>query len=120
MPRQVKTRATLAQRLIQLRHARGLTQVELARAAKISQRALAHYETVGKNPPPQIAGRLADALSVTVDEILGHKPIPRNIPILKNRRLLKKLQILDQLPLKEQKKIISHIDDLNIKFNNAK
>lgn len=120
MPRQVNPRPPLAVRLIQLRHARGLTQVELARAAKLSQRAVAHYETVGKNPPPAVAGRIANALDVTVGELLGHKPIPKNIPILKNRRLLNQLKVLDQLSPKDQKAVLDHLNALAAKTGAGK
>ena len=116
MPPRAKSRQPFAQRLAQIRKAKGISQYALADAAGISQRMVAHYETVIQNPNPDVVVRLAKALKVSADEIMGLKPIKEKEPPLKNRKLLKRLKALDQMPPEDQKKIISHIDDLSAKY----
>lgn len=110
MPRIAKTRTVFAERLVRIRTAKGITQIELARLAGISSRAVAHYETVGRNPPPEISVKLAKALKVSIDELMGHKALSEKGPLVKNRRLLKKMKELDELPPEDQKTILRMID----------
>jgi transcriptional regulator with XRE-family HTH domain len=105
-----------SQRLTRLRKARGFTQLELARITGISRRAIAHYETVGKAPRPDPVIRLAKGLGVSIDELLGFKTTQAQ-GIIQNRQLIRKMKLLDQLPKKEQKKVIDYINDLAAKYN---
>jgi transcriptional regulator with XRE-family HTH domain len=55
-----------------LRHARGLTQEQLAKRAKVSRGYLADLEAGHrKNPSVPVLRRLAKALGVPVTELLG-------------------------------------------------
>ncbi len=110
MPRIAKTRTLFAERLVHIRTTKGITQIELARLAGISPRAVAHYETVGRSPSPEVAVRLAKALKVSIDEIMGHKALSEKGPLVKNKRLLKKMKELDELPTEDQKTILRMID----------
>jgi transcriptional regulator with XRE-family HTH domain len=58
-------------RLAKLRKAAGLSQVQLAALIDIPQRTLSFYETYAENVPSTLVPVLADALGVTVQEILG-------------------------------------------------
>ena len=74
MPRKKYGETTFGERLQNIRKARGLTQVQLAEAAKTTQRAVSYYETEAGFPPAPAVISLAKALSVTTDELLGLKP----------------------------------------------
>lgn len=58
-------------KLREYRKLRGMTQSELAKAAKIHRVTLARYETGHCVPSVDKAERLAAALGVTVDELIG-------------------------------------------------
>ncbi|MGH9391920.1 MAG: helix-turn-helix domain-containing protein, partial [Vicinamibacteria bacterium] len=73
MPRKKRQRSGFGERLRTLRKARGLTQVQLAKAASTTQRAISYYENEPGYPPVPAAIALADALAVSTDELLGVK-----------------------------------------------
>jgi transcriptional regulator with XRE-family HTH domain len=57
--------------LRELRAAKGLTQEDLAKKAKVTRSYVAMLETVGKkNPSIQVLRRLAKALGVPVSELI--------------------------------------------------
>lgn len=58
-------------RLGKLRQAQGLSQAELGQIIGISQPMVEYYERRAKNPGVEIAVKVAHALGVTTDELLG-------------------------------------------------
>ena len=60
--------------LRRLREAAGLTQVELSAMVGVTQSALSAWEIGSATPSLSNAERVADALSVSLDELLGRKP----------------------------------------------
>src|SRR5262245_34533977 len=63
---------TLGQRLFQQRKRRGLTQVELAALAGVSQGLIARIEREDvKDPAASVVRRLATALGITSDFLIG-------------------------------------------------
>ena len=54
-----------------------MTQVQLAKAARVTQRAISYYETDGGSPPGPVVAQLAQALKVTADQLLGIQAKPR-------------------------------------------
>jgi transcriptional regulator with XRE-family HTH domain len=107
-------RENFAQRLVRIRKAKGLTQVELARASGISPRMIAHYETRIQNPAPATVLRLTKVLRVSVDDLFGNTPFPK-LDIPRSRKLFKKLKAVEGLPLHAQKTVIDLIDGLEAK-----
>lgn len=105
------TEETFGQRLIRIRKAKSLTQLELGKLADMSQRMIAHYETRATNPPAAKLLLLAKALNVSVDELLGYKSF-KGEEIIKNRKLLNKVKMLDKLPPADQKALIHYIEAL--------
>jgi transcriptional regulator with XRE-family HTH domain len=91
-----------------------LTQVELAKIAKTSQRAVSYYENEAGFPPASALIALAEALKVSTDELLGLKPRqPGHLeksPEL--RRLWKKFQQVTKLPERDQRAVIRLINSL--------
>ena len=59
------------ERLRSARERRGLSQGELAKRAGFQASAISHFETAGRKPSFDNLRRLADALEVTTDYLLG-------------------------------------------------
>jgi transcriptional regulator with XRE-family HTH domain len=105
---------TLGQRLRTLRQARGLTQVQLAKASNITQRAISYYETDTGLPPAPAAAALARALNVSTDELLGLK-VPKVDHLdddAETRRLWKRFRKVASLPERDQRAVIRLINSL--------
>ncbi len=87
-------------RLVALRKARGLTQVQLAEKAQTTQRAISYYENDAGFPPAPALIALAEALQVSTDVLLGVKP-PKVEHIdddAEARRMWKRFQMVSILP----------------------
>lgn len=116
MPRKKREETDFGQRLVALRKAAGLTQVQLADAAGTSQRAISYYENHASFPPAPALIALAAALGVTTDELLGvgapkREAVARQSPEL--RRLWKKFQQVGDLPERDQRAVIRLINSLS-------
>jgi transcriptional regulator with XRE-family HTH domain len=114
MPRRKKEDSSFGPRLTAIRRARGLTQVELAKAAGSTQRAISYYENDDGVPPASVVIALANVLSVSTDELLGVKP-PKLEPAHddpETRRLWKRFQMVTRLPEKDQRAVIRLIHSL--------
>ena len=61
----------LSENITRLRHAKGITQEELARALGVSNQAVSKWESGQNCPDIQLLPALADFFSVTTDELLG-------------------------------------------------
>lgn len=57
--------------LKEIRKAKGMTQAQLAKAAKIHRITISKYEAGRVDPTLNSAEKLASALGVTVDELIG-------------------------------------------------
>ncbi len=115
MPRKKYGETTFGERLIAIRKARGLTQVQLAEMAGTTQRAISYYETEAGFPPAPAVIDLAKALQVTADELLGIRPpkVARMEDDSEQRRLWKRFQQMTELPEKDQKAVIRLINSLS-------
>ncbi len=104
MPRSHK-RPTQGARLVELRKAAGLTQVDLARAIGESQQNIAYWEHADKPPRSDVLAKIADALGVTVDNVLGIEPVvrPRKGPVGRTRQVFEEVS---RLPRKQQDRIV--------------
>ena len=114
MPRRKKEDASFGPRLTAIRKARGLTQVELAKAAGSTQRAISYYENDDGIPPASVVIALAKALKVSADVLLGLKSpkIERASDGPETRRLWKRFQMMAALPEKDQRAVIRLINSL--------
>ena len=115
MPRKVPPSFAFGERLARLRAERGLTQTQLADLIESSQRAISRYETVAELPPASVLVKLAKALDVTSDELLGLRP-PKKAPAPKQdpetKRLWRKFQQVRSLPEKDRRAVIRLINSL--------
>ena len=94
----------LAQNVRQLREARGATQAELSRLARIPRATWAHLESGAGNPTLAVVCRVAEALQVSLEELLGtprasakHYPASALVSRVRGLATLRKL-LPDPLP----------------------
>jgi transcriptional regulator with XRE-family HTH domain len=80
------------------REEKGLTQAEFAQRAGFQPSAIAHFEAGRRSPSLDNLRRLADALSVTIDYLLGREPEPRSAGPAAERLL----RDFARIPAKEQ------------------
>ena len=106
---------TFGRRLARLRKEAGYSQRALGAEIGISQRMVAYYEGQTTRPPAHLLAAIADALSLSVDQILGHKPVTvRKAPV--NQRLLRELRRVEKLPARARRSVLEHIDGLVAKY----
>jgi transcriptional regulator with XRE-family HTH domain len=68
---------SFGERLRHTRESKGLSQSELAHKAGFQPSAIAHFESERRSPSFENLRRLADALAVTIDFLLGRDTDPK-------------------------------------------
>jgi transcriptional regulator with XRE-family HTH domain len=111
MPGSAKTRTSFAERLLRFRKAKGLTQEELAELSGISRRVVALYETKIKGPSADVVLRLAKALGLSADQLMGQRPVKNAETI--SRQTLKKAKMIEELPTEDRKTVERMIDSFH-------
>lgn len=96
-----RRRTELGRRLVELRTKAELSQAQLAQAVGLPQRTIANYETIAKHIPSSVLPSLADALGVSIEEIIG-LPAPKGARRGPKSRLEKQFEELRRLPKSEQ------------------
>jgi transcriptional regulator with XRE-family HTH domain len=96
-------------RLSELRKVAGYTQVEFATELGITQRMVAYYEAPDAHPPAHLLPRMALALGVGVDVLLG-VAAPRRGKKLATNRLERRLLEITKLDPKAQRQITQLLD----------
>ena len=113
MPQGTRNLPEFPDRLIRLRKAHRLSQTELARAAGVSQAVISLYERGTNEPAASIVARLAQALGVSTDELLGVKPAkPVSEMDRETRKLWRRLQKLRTLSYRDQRAVVRYIESL--------
>lgn len=99
-------------RLRRLRVAKGYTESELGKTVGTSHRMIAYYEIQGGNPPADVVAKLATALGVSADELLGLEPPHKQKggDGAENLRLMRKLKAVKLLPPKERRRVLQFIE----------
>jgi transcriptional regulator with XRE-family HTH domain len=110
LPIRVAPDETFGQRLRRIRKLRGFTQVELAEAIGSSQRAICSYEQDRTAPPAHLLPKLAQALSLSLDELMGlsQKQLKGRQPA--QARWARKIEQIEKLPERKQRTILQVID----------
>jgi len=106
-----RERPEIGKRLVELRTKAGLSQAQLAKAAGVPQRTIANYETIANYIPSSVLPALADALGVTIEEIVG-LPVPKGGRRGPKSRLEKQIEELNRLPKSEQELASQLLDRL--------
>lgn len=96
----------IGKRIAELRRERGLNQEQLAELALLSRVTIAKYESGRVEPGAQALSRIADALEVTTDTILGRSEEAQEIPEQPSTYEARAVSFgMDKLP-KEQREMI--------------
>jgi len=75
MSMQVAAASSLPQEVLVARTARSKKHVEESFGERLSQRMMTYYEREEGRPPAHLLGQMAEALGVSVEELLGIKPV---------------------------------------------
>ena len=97
----------IGERIADLRRARGMSQDELAELATLSRISIARYESGKIEPGAKALGRIADALEVSSDVLLGRSEeqnIQRNEPQTIEARIVS--GGIDKLPKEQREQAI--------------
>lgn len=114
-PIEIKDGLTVAERLTDIRKNRGYTQLELAERVGITREVLASYELGRARIYDEMIYRLATALDVTTDRILGkeeRKDVNESISL----RYTKRIKEIESLPEYKRRMVLKALDD-SIKAN---
>jgi transcriptional regulator with XRE-family HTH domain len=115
MPKKVRPASEFGERLTALRKAHGLTQIQLADKIGSTQRAVSRYETIADRAPAPVLAKLAQALGVSTDELLGVKRTRAAASLADDpeaRRLWRKFQQVMALPEKDCRAVIRLVNSL--------
>ena len=107
----ITQRSDFANNLIAIRKEKGFSQRDLANETGISGRMIAYYETHSDMPSIDKLKKIANALNVSVAQLIDTSLSDKNMLSL-NTRTLKKIKLLEQLPVKDQQKVLIYIKDL--------
>ncbi len=103
--------SAISERLRHLINSRELTQKELAEKAGVTESAMSYYVKGIRKPGSAVLGRLAKALGVTTDYLLG---ISEDVKNTDNERLCylqRNLGKLDSEALKKAEKVLKAVFD---------
>ena len=91
-----------------LRKERGLNQDQLAELASLNRVTIAKYESGRIEPGAQALSRIADALDVTVDMLLGKSdPAPKELAFPKTPEARILAEGIDRLPKEQREQALS-------------
>lgn len=105
-----KPRARQGARLVELRQAAGLTQQEMAKLLGVHQSNIAFWERSDKPPRSDILPQMAQALGVSVEDLLDSERSPsskrQSGPTGKVREVFERVA---RLPRRQQEKIVEFV-----------
>lgn len=101
---------SLGQRVARLRKERAITQQELAERIGTIQVLVSDYERDRIRVTAEMVVRIAEALEVTADELLGMKKAKLSGTPKASRRLLRRVERVEQLPPQQQATLLRTID----------
>jgi transcriptional regulator with XRE-family HTH domain len=104
-----KDRPPLGLRLTELRQAAGLTQVQLAERIGVHPSNIGYWELSGTPPRGEVLPKLALALGVSVDALLGVTP-PKPKKQAAKGRLQLVFEAASKLPRRQQDKVAEFVE----------
>ena len=103
------TPASIGQNIVTLRKQQGLTQQQLAQAIGITQTLISRYELGKLQISADMLVRIAIALQVSADAILGLEHYQDNQPA-PSLKIMRRLKKIETLPESDQKALLKTID----------
>lgn len=100
----------LGQRIAQLRKAQELTQAQLAKTLGIAQQTMAHYEGGSLRIAVALLKPLAQALHVSIEEIIDDASPAAKKKRGPSSRLQQQIEQIQQLPRAKQKFVMEMLD----------
>ena len=101
---------SLGERIGKLRKEKRLTQAELAQQIHVGQKLISDYELNKLRPNYEIIIKLALALEITTDELLGLKNIKTNGKNKPSKKIIRRMEKIGTLPVSQQKFILRTLD----------
>lgn len=93
-----------------VRKQRGLSQIELGKKIGVSQQVITNYEREIREPAIDVLIKIAGALDVSLETLIGQKPLKPDEQI--SRSLQKRFELIKKLPPEKQKAFIAFVDAL--------
>jgi len=101
----------IGRRIATFRRKRGLTQTELANNVGIIQALVSDYERGKLKVSAEMAARIALALGISTDRMLGIDGIEaNNATPIPSRKVLRRVQRIEKLPAHQQNTLLRTID----------
>jgi len=100
----------LGQRIARFRKAQGLTQVQLAKILGIAQQTMAHYEGGSLRIAVAMLKPVADALQVTLEELLEDDSTATKKKRGPSSKLEQQIEKIQQLPRTKQKFVMEMLE----------
>ena len=88
-----------------LRKEKGWSQTDLAKASKVSREILGKYERAEAVPSIEFAKRIADALGVSLDYLVGEG---QNAAF--DKKNMQRIEAIEQLPEEEKRTVFALLD----------
>jgi len=105
-----KAAPIFGQRLAALRRGKGVSQRELAAKLNTTREAIDYYERRAQNPTLDLIQKLAEALEVTLAELLGSEPQPVRARPGPVPQLQLRFEQIKQLPRQQQEFVLDFLD----------
>jgi transcriptional regulator with XRE-family HTH domain len=99
------------QRLALLRKAHGISQAQFAQLVGSTLKAIDYYERRAKNPTADFVQKAASVFGVSVDELLGIKPLRQTKPGPVSK-LHQKIDQITHLPRSTQQYVLQFLDQV--------
>ena len=93
----------LGARIADLRKAKNITQIQMAELLGVSQQTINSYEVGRRRVPVSALPQLANALMISIEELLGETTQNKNNKRGPAPKLQKQVEIISQLPKTKQK-----------------
>jgi len=106
----VVSKKDIGQRLRAIRNARGMSQARLGKILGTHQTGISQVEVGRRGLTLQQVVKLAKALSVSIDQILGQIHGRTEDALVRDRHLVRRMQLIGKLPRAERKALIKTID----------
>ncbi len=101
----------MSERIKKIRRKKGFSQTELGERIGVSQQVITNYERGIREPDIETLLKIAGALEVSIETLIGEKPIKPEDQT--SRALKKRFEQIKKLPTEKQKAFITFVDALS-------